>query len=107
MSLSEFKYNKKRKHYAYSHKKRGSKEENILITSKPYVKKRKKGKDRIVIKNIVLHHHPNPIKEGKFYVIPYNYLDDSFSFDSRRYKWHWNKNDKRIIKRIKKLKKKK
>ena len=57
MSLSQFKWNKKRKHYAYSHKKRGSKEENILITSKRYVKKHKKGKERVVSENIPLYRH--------------------------------------------------
>ena len=43
MSLSQFEWNKKRKHYSYSHKKRGSKEENILISSKSYVKKAQEG----------------------------------------------------------------
>ena len=71
------------------------------------LKKRKKGKDRIVIRNIPLHHHPNPDKKGKFYVIPRNYLDDSSSFDSKTYNWNWNVNDKRIIKRIKKTKNRK
>lgn len=102
MSRSEFRWNKKRKHYAYLHKKHGSKEENILITSKPFVKKRKRGKDRIVLRNIPLYHHPNPYKEGQFYVIPRNYLDDSESFEEKTYNWSWNCNDRRIIKRIKK-----
>ena len=107
MAISQFKYNKRRKHYAYSHKKRGSKEENILISSKPYVKKHKKGKNRIILRNVPLYHHPNSNKEGQFYVIPRNYVDDSTDFDTKVYKWNWHKNDKRKIKRIKKLKKKK
>ena len=45
MSKSEFRWNKRRKHYSYIHKERGYTEENILITSKPYVKKHKNGKD--------------------------------------------------------------
>ena len=106
MAISEFKWNKRRKHHAYSHKKYGSKEENILISSKPYVFKHKNGKNKIILKNIPLYHHPNPEKEGQFYVIPRNYIDDSGDFDSRTYKWNWNNNDKRKIKRIKRLKKK-
>ena len=107
MSLSQFKWNKKRKHYAYSHKKRGSKEENILITSKRYIKKHKKGKERVVSENIPLNRHPDKNKHGQFYVIPRNYLDDSTSFDSKVYDWKWDVNDKRKIKRIKKSKNRK
>ena len=106
MSISQFKYNKRRKHYSYSHRKRGSKEENILITSKPYVKKHKNGKDKIVLRNVPLYHHPNPNKEGQFYVIPRNYVDDITDFAPKVYKWNWHRNDKRKIKRIKKLKNK-
>jgi hypothetical protein len=104
MSFSEFKWNKRRKHYAYCHKKRGSREENILLTSKPFVMKHKRNKERIVLRNISLYHHPNPNKEGQFYVIPRNYVDESKDFDFRTYDWKWDKNDKRKIKRIKKLK---
>ena len=107
MSKSEFKWNKRRKHYAYSHKKRGIKEENILLTSKPFVKKKKKGKERVVLRNVPLYHHPNPNKEGQFYVIPRNYVDESSDFDSKTYNWNWNHNDKRKIKRIKKSRKRK
>ena len=105
MSNSEFKWNKRRKHYAYSHKKRGTKEENLLISSKPYVLKRKNNKNKIILVNVPLYHHPNPNKEGQFYVIPRNYLDESTDFDSKIYSWNWNHNDKRKIKRIKKLNK--
>lgn len=104
MTLSKFKWNKKRKHYAYCHKKRGAKEENILITSKPFVKKRKRGREKVVLRNIPLHHHPNPDKEGQFYVIPRNYLDDSSSFEDKVYNWKWQSHDKRKIKHIKKQK---
>ena len=103
--MSEFKWNKKRKHYAYSHKKRGSKEENILISSKPYVLKHKNNKNKIILINVPLFHHPNPKKEGLFYVIPRNYLDESNDFDSKIHNWSWHRNDKRKIKRIKKLNK--
>ena len=35
MSISEFRYNKKRRHYAYIFKKIGAARKNILISSKP------------------------------------------------------------------------
>ena len=107
MARSEFRFNKKRKHYAYLHKNRGLKVENILITTKPYVKKHKKGKDKIVLYNIPLFCHPSCKKDGKFYVIPRNYLDEIGSFGLKMYKWNWNKNDKRKIKRLKRLRTKK
>ena len=44
MSISEFRYNKKRKHYAYLFKTIGLKRKNILITSKPFVIKHKNGR---------------------------------------------------------------
>lgn len=101
MSRSEFRWNKKRRHYAYLHKDVGSKRKNILISSKPTVKNRS-GKS--IIANVPLYHHPNDSKDGKFYVIPRNYFDDKSSFDETVYPWQWHKNDKRKIKRIKKNK---
>ena len=57
------------------------------------------------IKNVPLFHHPNPNKEGNFYLIPKNYIDDENSFDEHLYKnWKFSKNDKRNVKRIKKKK---
>ena len=104
MSRSEFRWNKKRRHYAYLHKDKGSQRVNILISSKPYVIKRKNGKIKIALDNVKLVHHPNLNKEGVFYVIPKNYIDNINSFDKNIYQWRWNNNDKRKIKRIKKMK---
>lgn len=100
MSRSEFRWNKKRKHYSYIHKDVGDRRINIIISSKPYVKR----KGKIAIKNVLLFKHPNATKDGQFYVIPRNYIDDKKSFDVKVYPWKWNKNDKRKIKRIKKNK---
>lgn len=67
------------------------------------IKKNKGGLQ--AIKNVPLFHHPNLTKEGRFYLIPKNYVDDMESFDKHLYKnWKFNKNDKRKVKRIKKLK---
>ena len=106
MSRSEFRWNKKRKHYAYLHKDIGSKRMNILISSKAImvIKKNRGGKQ--TIKNVSLWHHPNPVKNGQFYLIPKNYIDEDSSFDTHAYKnWSFNRHDKRKVKRIKKLRK--
>ncbi len=100
MSRSEFRWNKKRKHYSYIHNDDGNKRINIVISSKPCVKR----KGKVVIKNVPLYRHPNVNKDGQFYVIPRNYADDKDSFDGKVYDWYWDRNDKRKIKRIKKNK---
>lgn len=106
MSRSEFRWNKKRKHYAYIFKDKCTKRKCILITSKKYVIKHKNGKIKIILFNILLYHHPNSKKEGTFYVIPKIYIDDERSFETTVLDWSWNKHDKRKIKRIKKQNKK-
>ena len=109
MSTSEFRYNKKRKHYAYIFKAHGFKRKNILISSKPLMIEKKHKKNRLKTKitiNIILYRHPNPSKEGSYYVIPKIYVDDITAFDSVVLKkWTFDKNDKRKIKRIKRIKK--
>ena len=113
MSRSEFRWNKKRKHYVYLHKDIGDFCKNILITSNPKVIKRKNGKIKVVFNNVKLYAHPNPNKKGsednpnnEFYVIPKNYIDNISSFGSHVYDdWEFNINDKRKIKRIKKQRK--
>ena len=104
MSRSEFRYNKKRKHYSYLFKDVGTKRKCILISSKSImvIKKNRGGKK--IIKNILLFHHPNANKEGIFYLIPKIYIDEIICFDERIYQWFWDKNDKRKVKRIKKKK---
>ena len=102
MAISEFRYNKKRKHYAYIYKQSKSKRRNILISSKPTMTKtRVKGKPAVV-QNVRLYRHPNPKKEGTFYLIPETYNDEARSFGDRVYDWNWDINDKRKVKRIKK-----
>jgi len=105
MSRSEFRYNKKRKHYSYLFKDYGTKRKNILISSKPimFIKKNKGGK--LIIKNVLLFRHPNNKKTGQFYLIPKIYIDDVLCFGEKLYPWLWNINDKRKVKRIKKNKK--
>ena len=102
MSRSEFRYNKKRKHYAYLFKDVGTKRMNILITSKRYVLNKK---GRVAITNVPLFKHPNKKKNGQYYLIPRRFLDELLSFDEHIYlDWSFAKNDKRKVKRIKKKK---
>ena len=100
MSRSEFRYNKKRKHYSYLFKDIGSYRKNIVITSKAIRKFHGKNK-----RNIKLYKHPNPNENVDAYVIPRIYVDDNSSFDSKTLKWKFDKNDKRKIKRLIKRKK--
>ena len=104
MSRSEFRWNKKRKHYAYLHKDKGLTKVTFLITSKPYVTKKKNGRKKVIMQNVLLTHHPNPKKEGRYYIIPKNYYDHIDSFAEKTYSWNWSRNDKRNVKRIKKKK---
>ena len=99
MSRSEFRYNKKRKHYAYLFKDVGSFRKNILITTKPIVKGHK------IKANIPLFRHPNPNSKQKVYIVNRIYVDDLVCFDVKVLKWKFHPNDKRIIKRLKKKKK--
>lgn len=102
MSRSEFRWNKKRKHYAYLHKDKGSKRLNILISTKPFVLR----KGKIHFKNVPLFRHPNPNYKGKFYLVPRNYIDEADCFEIKIYtKWSFDRNDKRKVKRIKNNKK--
>ena len=102
MSRSEFRWNKKRKHYAYLFKDKGAYVANILLSSKSEVKDNRHPERKIIIKNIKLFRHPSN-KDGIFYIVARCYLDHIDSFDKKIYtNWKWNKNDKRKIKRIKK-----
>jgi hypothetical protein len=96
MSTSEFRYNKKRKHYAYVFKTIGYFNKNILLSTKQT--RIWKGK---IKKNIKLSKHPNPNSVKTVYVIPIIYIDKNDSFHQMKLKWYFDKNDKRIIKRIK------
>lgn len=102
MSRSEFRYNKKRKHYAYLFKDLGEYRKNILLTTKSIRIVRGKSK-----KNVLLFRSPDKNEKNVVYVIPYVYIDHLSSFDSKVLIWVFDRNDKRKIKRIKKRKIKK
>lgn len=100
MSKSEFRYNKKRKHYSYLFKDIGQLRKNLLLSSKQTRKHHGKRK-----KNVKLYRHPNKKIAKESFIIPLIYIDDIRSFDSKILNWAFDKNDKRKIKRIKKKKK--
>ena len=102
MSRSEFRFNKKRKHYAYIFKDLGIYRKNVIFTTKAF--RLFHGSKR---KNIELHKHPNKNSNVKVYVIPLVYIDSKDSFDKKVLDWVFDKNDKRLIKRLKKIKVKK
>ena len=97
MALSEFRYNKRRKHYSYLFKRTGSKRKNVILSSKPV--RYHHGKAR---NNIKLYKHPNPNSSKQVYLIPIIYNDDISSFEENKSKWKFHPNDKRKVKRIKK-----
>ena len=97
MSRSEFRYNKKRKHYAYLFKDIGTYRRNLILTSKATRFEHHKAK-----KNVKLQKHPNPKTNKVAYVIPIIYADNIDSFDIKILEWKFDKNDKRKIKRLKK-----
>lgn len=99
MSISKFRFNKRRKHYSYSFKKK-TKTENILLTSKPIRKRHER-----IEKNVKLYKHPNPNSSKEVYLIPIVYSNEESSFDSKELKWKFHPNDKRKVKRIKKNRK--
>jgi hypothetical protein len=75
MSTSEFRWNKKRKHYAYLFKGIGNLRFNLIITTKQY--RFVKGKCRA---NIKLYKHPNPNSAKSAFVIPFVYIDSCTVF---------------------------
>ena len=96
MSKSEFRWNKKRKHYAYLFKNKGKIVLNIVVTTKPF--RLVHGRAKM---NVKLYNHPNPNSHKEAYLIPYVFLDELVSFYEKVYKWNFDINDKRKVKRIK------
>ena len=97
---TEFRYNRKRKHYSYIFKRNGDYRKNLLLSTKPVRKVKSKGNIRI-IKNIELEKHPNPNSNKKVYVINKTYTDHKNSFDYHLNNWQFCKNDRLKVKRIK------
>lgn len=105
MALSEFRYNKKRKHYSYIYGQKGDLRKNLLLSSKSTRKVKKRNGRHKIINNIKLQKHPNPNCKEDEYIMNKRYLDDKNDFGRKLNNWSFDKNDKRIVKRIKKGKK--
>lgn len=101
MALSEFRYNKNRKHYSYIFGQKGNLRKNLLLTSKDVRKKKKKNGKYKEKNNIKLYRHPNPNKNDVQYIIPKIEYDDYTSF-GKKLNWSFHPYDKRNIKKIKK-----
>lgn len=99
MSRSEFRFNKKRRHYSYLFKDKGNYRKNILLSTKSKRKWHNKEKT-----NVKLYKHPNPKSKKEAFIIPKIYVDHNDAFDELLSNWKFDKNDKRKIKRIKKKK---
>lgn len=105
MALSEFRYNKKRKHYSYIYGHKGEYRKNLLLSSKPVRKVKKRNGNYKIINNIKLQRHPNPNCKDDEYIMTKRYLDHKDDFGRKFNTWSFDKNDKRALKRIKKGKK--
>ena len=99
MARSEFRWNKKRKHFAYLFKDAGDLRFNFLLSTKQF--RFVHGKPK---RNIKLFRHPNIEDDLEMYLIPFIYFDTIESFGGDIYNWSFDKNDKRIVKHLKKRK---
>ena len=103
-----FRFNKKRKHYAYIFKIKNGYCLNILLTTQSKSIHKKHGKTKVV-NNIKVYKHPNS-KISNVVIYIYNhspYVDSLESFSRKELDWIWDINDKRNVKRMKKYKKNK
>lgn len=102
VARSEFRYNKNRKHYSYLYKDKGDYRYNLLISTKQFVKVKKK-KGVKMVENIPLYKHPNPNSDTKVYLVKRRFCDKSSSF-GKKLNWKFHLFDKRKVKRLKKKK---
>lgn len=99
---TEFRYNRKRKHYSYIYGFKGDYRQNLLLSSKPIRKSKKHGKTKIY-KNVELIKHPNPNKPTeKSYLMNKRYLDHKDDFDYLLYSWRFDSQDRLKVKKVKK-----
>ena len=102
MTRTEFRYNKKRKHYSYIYSCRGDYRQNLLISSKPDRVVHKDGKKKR-IKNIKLSKHPNPNKNGEeSYLMTKRCLDHKDNFGPVKKNWFFSILDRLKVKKVKK-----
>lgn len=97
---TEFRYNRKRKHYSYIYRHLGNYRRNLLISTKPVRKIKNNGKVK-TIKNIELEKHPNPNSNKKVFIINKSYTDHKNVFDYNLKNWKFYKIDRLKVKRIK------
>ncbi len=97
MAISEFRFNKRKKHPAYVFKKKKDKYYSLTITHSPKTRNRK---------NIKLYENPSPEDKRAAYVVKKVAKDNVKSYDKKPLPgWKFHTYDRRNIKRLKKNKK--
>lgn len=103
MAISEFRYNRKRKHYAYIYGKKGDLRKNLLLSFSPTRKVKKRNGTKKVVKNVKLQRNPNPLVNEPTYVMTKRCTDHKDKFGEKVFTdWSFSPDDRRVIKRLKK-----
>ena len=92
MALSEFRFNRRRKHPSYVFKKKNNKYHSILITHASKTGNKK---------NVKLYQNPKPNDNTEAYLVPKVYKDDVSSYNRPYNGWRFHTYDRRNVKRIK------
>ncbi len=87
-----FGYNRHRKHYSYVYDGDDKFRKNLLISTKPVVRVKRKGKTKI-FNNVPLEKHPNPKSTKQVYLINRKYVDKKSNISVRK-GWKFSKKDK-------------
>ena len=96
---TEFRYNRRRKHYSYIYKQKGDYRYNLLMSSNEYIRR----KNKIIGRNVPLYKHPNPNKPNeKSYIMTRRYVDHKNDFGPVKKNWFFHIFDRLKIKKIKK-----
>lgn len=98
---TEFRYNRKRKHYSYIYGFKGDYRQNLLLSTKPTRNVKRFGKTKIK-NNVKLSKHPNPKSNKQVYIINQRYLDHKNSFGNLLNWLFSTKEDRKKAKKIKK-----
>ena len=101
MAISEFRYNRKAKHYSYIFAKDGNFRKNILISTDEYRKVKRKNGTYRYIRNVPLYKHPNPNYNGKpVYLMNKIEKTEYEKFGNKKKTWRFHIFDKRKVKRV-------
>ena len=91
MSISQFRFNRRRKHPSYVFNEKDNKYQSLIITHSPVTRKKN---------NIRLYKNPNNNDSSTSYIVPKIVSDNKSSYNKPYKNWNFDKNDKRKIKRL-------